>query len=262
MDILQSLILGIIQGITEFLPISSSGHLVLTPWLFGWQDSGLSFDVALHFGTLLAVIAYFAKDWIDIFKAAVSGKKAGNYNEMYLWILAVATVPGVLAGFFLNDLAESVFRSPLIVAFTLVFFGLLLFLADKYFQKKREFGQAGFKDAILIGLAQALAIVPGTSRSGITMTAGMALGMTRKSAARFSFLMATPVIFGASVYKAGDFFAGGVGMAEAAGIFAAFLSGYLAIAGLLKFIEKIGYHWFFYYRLLLAAVIMFFVFYR
>ncbi|MFO7806808.1 MAG: undecaprenyl-diphosphatase UppP [Candidatus Moraniibacteriota bacterium] len=260
MDITQSLILGIIQGITEFLPISSSGHLVLTPWIFDWKDHGLAFDVALHFGTLLAVVAFFWRDWINIFAAALTGKKKGDFNRKYLWILVLATIPGVAAGFFLNDLAESFFRSPLVVAFTLSFFGLALFLADKFFKKKKHFGKINFKDGLMIGLAQAVAIVPGTSRSGITMTVGLMLGLTRKSAAKFSFLMATPIIFGASVYKAGDFINKGISAVDIIGILAAFVSGYLAIAGMLKFIEKVGYHWFFYYRFLLAALIVLLIF--
>jgi undecaprenyl-diphosphatase len=261
MEAFHALLLGVIQGITEFLPISSSGHLVLVPWFFNWKDQGLAFDVALHFGTLLAVAAYFWRDWVSIFRAAFSGQQKGEYRSSYLLVLAVASVPGAAVGFFLNDLVEEVLRNPLIVAFNLTFFGLLLYLADRYFSKKKNIGQAGFKEGVLIGLAQALAVVPGTSRSGVTMTAGLALGMTRKAAARFSFLLATPIIFGAMVYKAGDFLDSGVTQMDIIGIGVAFVSGYLAIAGLLRFVEKVGYRWFFYYRLCLAAVILLFIFF-
>ncbi|MFW5885080.1 MAG: undecaprenyl-diphosphatase UppP [Patescibacteria group bacterium] len=261
MEAFHALLLGIIQGITEFLPISSSGHLVLMPWFFDWKDQGLAFDVALHFGTLLAVMAYFWRDWVNIFRAVFTGRQKGEYKSGYLWILIVASAPGAAAGFFLNDLVEEVLRNPLIVAFNLAFFGLLLYAADKYFFKKKNIGQAGFREGVLIGLAQALAVVPGTSRSGVTMTAGLALGMTRKAAARFSFLMATPIIFGAMVYKAGDFWANGISGPDIIGIMVASISGYLAIAGLLRFVEKAGYRWFFYYRLCLAAVILLFIFF-
>lgn len=259
MDFIQLLFLGIIQGLTEFLPISSSGHLVLMPWFLNWDYQGLSLDVALHFGTLLAVLLYFWKDWVDIFTSAFS-KKRGKYSKKFFWFLVIATIPGALAGFFLEDLAESLFRHPLIIAFTLIFFGFWLYYFDKKGQKNKTEKQFTLKDSLLVGMAQAVAIIPGTSRSGITMTMGLNLGLTRKSAARFSFLLATPIIFGASVYKLKDFLNLQIGWPEITGIFFAFLSGYLAIAGLIKFVEKVSYKWFFWYRLLLAVFILIFYF--
>jgi len=255
MDIFQLAFLGIVQGLTEFLPISSSGHLVLMPWVFGWEYQGLSLDVALHFGTLLAVLLYFSRDWVDIFRSAFTGKK-GQYPKNFLWFLVVASIPGALIGFFFDDIAENFLRNPLIIAFTLAFFGFWLYYFDKVGVKKKSEKKITYREAIYIGIAQAIAIIPGTSRSGITITAGLKLGLTREAAARFSFLMATPIIMGASIYKMDDFLSGGVGIAEALGIFFAFLSGYLAIAGLIKFVEKTSYKWFFWYRLVLAFLIV------
>jgi undecaprenyl-diphosphatase len=261
MDLIHFTILGITQGLTEFLPISSSGHLVLMPWFFDWDYQGLSLDVALHFGTLLAVLLYFRKDWLDIFASAFT-KKKGKYSKKFLGYLIIATIPGALAGYFFEDLAENIFRHPLIIAFTLTFFGFWLYYFDKKGAKKKTEKQFSLKDSLLVGIAQAVAIIPGTSRSGITMTMGLKLGLNRKSAARFSFLLATPIIFGASVYKLKDFLSLEIGWPEITGILFAFLSGYLAIAGLIKFVEKVSYKFFFWYRLLLALIIVFFYFWN
>lgn len=285
MEIIQAIILGIVQGITEFLPISSSAHLVLVPWIFGWEDPGLTFNVALHFGTLIAVVSYFWHDWISIFKLVLS-QNSGNallplakgeekvrrasestfsegfeakkyhYTKNMLWFIVLATIPGILAGYFFNDYAETVFRNPLIIATTLFIFGLLLYLVDKYFERLRNLKKLSWKNSLLVGLAQAIAIIPGTSRSGITMTAGRALKYNRVSAARFSFLLATPVILGATVFKTKDFFVSAVATAEIFGILAAAISGYLAIAWLIKFIEKSSYAIFFWYRFALAVLII------
>ncbi|MCK5080578.1 MAG: undecaprenyl-diphosphate phosphatase [Candidatus Moranbacteria bacterium] len=261
MNFIQLSLLGVIQGLTEFLPISSSGHLVLIPWFFDWEYQGLSLDVALHFGTLLAVVLYFRKDWLNIFQSALTGKKS-QYSQNFLWYLVVASIPGALAGFFLNDLAEIALRNPLIVAFTLVFFGFWLFYFDKIGKKKKNEKQISLKEAAWIGIAQAIAIIPGTSRSGITITAGLQMGLDRKSAARFSFLMATPIIFGAAIYKFEDFLNLNTGVVEILAIFFAFISGYIAIAGLIKLVEKVSYKWFFWYRLVLAGLILLFWFYK
>ena len=255
-NIFQSTILGIIQGMSEFLPISSSGHLVITPWLFGFSDPGLSFDVALHFGTLLAVVAYFWNDWLKIFQNALGKRKEGNVQNMnLLWVLVVATIPGVLAGLFLENLAETIFRNPLLIAFNLFFWGMILFLTDKYHKSKKDVNGVSFPDGMLIGLSQALAIVPGTSRSGITISMGLARGLDRVSAARFSFLMLTPIVLGASVLKFGDFLAN-VNFVTIFGIIFSALSGYLAITVLIKFVEKVSYQVFFWYRFVLAIIIL------
>jgi undecaprenyl-diphosphatase len=261
MEIFQSIVLAIVQGLTEFLPISSSGHLVVLPWIFNWKDPGLSFDVALHFGTLLAVLFYFRKDIIDIFCALFRVKQGNSstnrYPKDFFWILLAATVPGALAGFLLESYAEELFRHPLLVASNLILLGLALYMADHYTQKNKDKLQINWKRGILIGLAQGLAIFPGVSRSGATITAGLFLGLDRVSSARFSFLLSAPIIFGASILKLGDLMEKGLGLPELVGIATAALSGYLAIAGLIKFVEKASYRIFFWYRLGLGLLIIF-----
>lgn len=278
MEIFQSVVLGLIQGISEFLPVSSSGHLIILPWVFNWKDPGLAFDIALHFGTLLAVVVYFFKEWKLIFKLALKANyskklrpsvnklqitclagRPANYKlqSNFLWIIAVATIPGVLAGLFLENLAETFFRHPLLIAFNLFFWGLILFLADNYFKHRRNLKEINFTDGILIGLAQALAIIPGTSRSGITITTGLARGLDRATSARFSFLMLTPIIFGASLLKIGELILN-FNLAIALGIIFSAVSGYWSIKHLIKFIEKSNYKIFFWYRLAIATLILIF----
>lgn len=261
MDLLQAIVLGLVQGLGEFLPISSSGHLVLTPWFFGWEDFGLSFNVALHFGTLVAVIWYFWRDWIRIFKEAFAGGLKKIHRSL-LFYIAIATIPGVLAGVFLEEYAATVFRHPPLIAGTLIVFGWLLFWADKQLKDKKTIQDITWKMALLVGLAQAIAIVPGVSRSGITIVAALFLGVNRKDSARFSFLLATPIILGASVYKFSDFVATGLDVYSLVGILVAAVSGYLAIAGLIKFVEKVSYKVFFWYRLALALLIILLFFVR
>lgn len=267
MEIFQAIILGLVQGFTEFLPISSSGHLVLIPWFFGWEDPGLAFDVALHFGTLVAVIAYFWKDLIVIIKNGLTrngkiketkldNKKDEEYPKNLLWLLAIATIPGVLAGYFFESQAETVLRSPLVIVFSLSIGGFFLYWADRKLKNVKPLKKITIKNTIFIGCAQALAIIPGVSRSGITMTAGLFSNLNRVAVAKFSFLMSIPVIFGAFVYKFNDFAGEGIGIVEIAGIIAATVSGYLAIAGLIKFVERTSYKIFFWYRLGLAGLIL------
>lgn len=266
MDILQAIVLGLIQGLGEFLPISSSGHLVLTPWLFGWEDQGLSFDVALHFGTLIAVVGFFWREWVAIFCSffGIKSKLCGEekYPSHFLPFLVIGTIPGALLGFLLEEKVSTVLRSPYIVVASLIFFGGLLYLADLKSKKLKETKLIKLRDAILIGCAQALAIIPGTSRSGITITAALALGFDRKSAAKFSFLLSTPIVFGAAVYKSKDLITNGITNIEILGVLVAAISGFFAIAGLLKFVEKVSYKVFFWYRLLLALVILIVIFVR
>lgn len=274
MDILQTIILGLVQGVSEFLPISSSGHLVLTPWFFGWEDPGLSFDVALHLGTLIAVVTYFRKDIFQIGKSFFENKNLGRgvnnetkkikkksaltskYRADFLWLVVVATIPGALSGYFFEDYAETVFRSPLVIAFMLAGVGFLIFWADRKKEHQKEISEINLKMAIFIGIAQALAIIPGTSRSGITIVAALLLGLKRVDAAKFSFLMSIPIIFGATVFKFKDFIDSGIGSPELLGILIAGISGFLAIAGLIKFVERVSYQLFFWYRLVLAIIIV------
>lgn len=269
-EISQSVVLGIVQGLGEFLPISSTAHLILVPYFFGWPDPGLAFDVALHIGTLVAVLAYFYSDWIIIFKLALGSfeqKDQNKYLTVYpdrsimsnknlLWLLVIATIPGVLAGYFLEEKAETVFRSPLVIALTLVVFGLILYLTDKYIQHRKNIGEVSLKDSIIIGLSQAIAIIPGVSRSGATITAGLLTGLDRVSAARFSFLLSTPIIFGAAALKIPHLIKEGINAPIIIGIIISAASGYLAIKYLLKFVERASYAVFFWYRLVLAAVIL------
>lgn len=261
MHYLQAIVLGVIQGLGEFLPISSSAHLILAPWLFKWEDPGLAFDVALHFGTLIAIVIYFFKDWIVIAGAGLGQEKlVGRYFDItyprkMLWLLVAATIPGAIAGYFLEHYAESTFRNPLLIAVTLSVVGFILYWADKRLRPLKDLQHISWRESIIIGLSQALAIVPGISRSGSTITAGLLLGVDRVSAARFSFLMSTPIIFGAVVLKMKAFFAASPGLPEFAGIISAAVSGYLAIAVLIRFVEKVSYKVFFWYRLGLALFV-------
>ena len=260
MHLLEAIVLGAIQGLGEFLPISSSAHLVLAPWLFGWTDPGLTFDVALHFGTLIAVLLYFGKDWIAILMSALrrtdSGLFGTHYPKDFLWLLVFATIPGALAGYFLEHQAETIFRDPLLIAFALSVMGYVLFWADRRLRSRKNLQKISWGDAAIIGMAQAFAIVPGISRAGSTITAALLLGIDRVSAARFSFLLSTPIIFGATVLKLKSFFDTGVGIPEITGIVTAALTGYLAIASLIKFVGAVNYRVFFWYRLALALVIV------
>jgi undecaprenyl-diphosphatase len=267
-EIFQSIILGIAQGLGEFLPISSTAHLIILPKFFGWSDPGLAFDVALHLGTLLAVLAYFWKDWLEIiFNAKNSLEKKiprGNssYNPNLLWIIVVATLPGILAGMLWEKEAETIFRNLWLIALTLTALGLILFLSDAYFSRKKTIKDLGIKEALIIGLAQAVAIIPGVSRSGATMTAGRFLGLERRDAARFSFLLSTPIILGAAILKIPDLFSHSVNIWPVlVGIFSSAVSGYLAIKYLLKWVEKIGFFPFFVYRLILALTIIILAFF-
>ncbi len=274
MDIFQSIILGVVQGLGEFLPISSTAHLVLMPYFTGWKDPGLAFDVALHTGTLIALILFFFWDWVGIIYLAFfknSKLKVKNeklqlkiksfeniYNSKLLWLIGIATVPGVIFGFLLEDKTETVFRNPLLIAFTLSFFGLILFLSDKYLKHKKSISNIGIWDSIVIGISQAIAIIPGVSRSGATITAGLFRGLNSVDAARFSFLLSTPIIFGAAFLKLPKLFSEGFDLGIIIGVFFSALSGYLAIKYLLKFVEKYSYAAFFWYRLGLAALIVLF----
>ncbi|NNE37718.1 MAG: undecaprenyl-diphosphate phosphatase [Gammaproteobacteria bacterium] len=199
--IIQYLILGLIQGLTEFLPISSSAHLILLPRLLGWQDQGLAVDVAAHVGTLCAVIFYFRRDLLEMSGNWVSsGFSTRDYHARYVWFLIIATVPIALSGLFLGGLVETYLRSQMVIALATICFGMLIFIADKFGHKSREEKALTFKDIIIIGLFQVLALVPGTSRSGITITAGLLLGLERRAAARFAFLLSIPTIILAGGY--------------------------------------------------------------
>jgi len=216
MTVFQALVLGVLQGLAEFLPISSSAHLALAPWAFGWPEPGLAVDVALHVGTLAAVLVYFRDEWIRLIVAAgeiVRTQRIQTPEQRRVIYLIVATIPGGLAGVALNDYAESTFRSPLLIGSALAAMGVLLWLVDKVRPANRPLEAIRWSDAILVGIAQAFAILPGVSRSGATITAGRALQLDRESAATFSFLMSMPIIAAAAIFKVPHLLhSGGAGM--------------------------------------------------
>lgn len=258
MDLIQTLALALLQGLTEFLPISSSAHLILLPVLLGWQDQGLAFDVAVHVGTLLAVVAYFRvelrrmlADWLA--SLAGSGQTA---DSRLAWAVGFGTIPVGLAGLLFADVIEQHLRSPLVIAATTVLFGLLLWWSDRSGARRRDEYSIGWKDVLVIGCAQALALIPGTSRSGITMTAALMLGLSREGAARFSFLLSIPVILLAGGFETRELFhqAGPVDwQALGVGTLVSAVSAYLCIHFFLKLVARIGLTPFVIYRLLLGA---------
>jgi undecaprenyl-diphosphatase len=250
---LQAVILGILQGAGEFLPISSSAHLALAPRIFGWEYQGLAYDVMLHLGTLLAVVIYFAKDWLKIFRDAFTAPRSREGSM--LWLLALASVPAAVAGLALNDLAETLFRNPLWIAFNLVFFSFLIYAADR--APAQRLGEDSFsaKHALLLGLAQCIALMPGASRSGMTIMAALFIGYSRASAARISFLMSTPVILGAGLLEARKITPDQLNSAFALGLAAAFLSGLACIWLLMAWVKKRTLAPFLVYRVALGAAI-------
>ena len=261
MDYLQAVIFGIVQGITEFLPISSTAHLVLLPWFMGWEDPGLTFNVALHLGTLVALIWFFRVEWIAFARSAVNltqGNGSGP-NERMVQFIAVATLPGALVGLFAENLIETYLRSPLVISFTLIALALVLVAAEMRGRREKSLEQVSWMDAIVIGVAQALSLVPGVSRSGVTITAALFRGLTREAAARFSFFLSTPLIAGAVAKKTFDLANGGVSGAEltvlAVGIAVSALVGYLAIGFLLRYLATNTTYAFIYYRIGLGIVV-------
>ncbi|HAU30773.1 MAG: Undecaprenyl-diphosphatase [Desulfotomaculum sp. 46_296] len=256
MSFLEAVILGVVQGLGEFLPISSSAHLVLVPWFFGWHDPGLTFDVALHVGTLVALVAFYWKDWLLLIKEGFS--RPSTSQGRLFWTLVVATVPGALFGYFLEEQAETVFREPLLIGSMLIAMGIILFIADSCSSKRKGLEQMGFGGGLWIGVSQALAIIPGVSRAGITMTAGLLLGLKRSESARFSFLLSTPIVFGAGVAHFFKITPGDLNLSFFTGVFVSAVVGFLSIKFLLDYLARHSFGIFIVYRLLLGtAVIMF-----
>jgi undecaprenyl-diphosphatase len=260
MSIIQAIVLGIIQGLTEFLPISSSAHLALTPWIFGWKDPGLAFDVALHLGTLLAVLIFFRNEWIALTRAAfniLQKRRIETPEERRVIYLILATIPGGIAGKLLEERAETTFRSPALMATALMIMGVVLWAVDRWSQRDRTLLDMKWSGALSIGLAQVFALIPGVSRSGSTMTAARALRFDRPSAATFSFLMSMPITLAAVVFKMPDAVrqGGGVTPELVLGVLSAGISGWLAISVLLKYVAKHSYGVFAVYRVALGLVI-------
>jgi undecaprenyl-diphosphatase len=258
--VLQALVLGVLQGLAEFLPISSSAHLTLAPWLFHWRDPGLAFDVALHFGTLLAVLWYFRAQWAALIGAAVNivaHRRIETEEERRVVFLIVATIPGAIAGLALEKYAESAFRDPRLVATVLIIMGIVLWWVDKRAAQDRPLQSMRWADAILIGLAQMFAIIPGVSRSGSTITAGRALRLTREGAAVFSFLMSMPIIAAASLLKLPHVLeTEGLDAPLVVGVVASALSGWLAISVLLRFVVRRSYGVFAIYRVVVGLIVL------
>jgi len=278
MLIVQSIVLGIVQGLAEFIPISSSAHLVIVPWLFGWTNpalTSLTFDVALHLGTLLAVLLFFASDWARLiaawFKSIVQFRIGDDPDRRMAWFILLACVPGGISGVLLESKISEAFHSNPIPQGSMLFMAgaiaglaLLLGLADRFARHQRNFGQIKARDALYIGLAQAFAVIPGVSRSGATITAGLALGIEREAAARFSFLLSAPIIAGAGLKSLYDLVkqisAGAVAGAELVifpiGFVAAAASGFLCIKFLLGYLKKHSAAVFVWYRVALAALVL------
>lgn len=254
MSILQAIIYGIVQGIAEFLPISSTAHLVLIPWLFGWQDPGVAFDVALHLGTAAAVILFFWKEWITLISAGLSRPK--SRDGKLFWLIVAATIPGALFGVTLDKYMEN-FRNPAIIGVMLIIMGIILYYADKIGRNEIELETIGLKNTIIVGISQVFAIIPGVSRSGITMTTGRFLGMKREDIAKFTFLMSAPIILGDGLWHARKM--GSIPIDKAAfitAIITAAVVGSLTIKFLLDYLKKKGFGIFAVYRFILGAAVI------
>lgn len=259
MNAFYAAFLGVVQGLTEFLPISSSGHLALLEHFLGFKKVGLGLDIMLHVGTLLAILIYFREDWWAMATAVLSRQKDRQTREnrrLFLY-LVLATIPGGVFGWLLKEKAETIFRGPLLIAATLAGAGLLLILAELLSSRHRKYEELSLRDVLLIGCAQALAVVPGISRSGITISMGLFLGMKRQGAAKFSFLLSAPIIFGAGLdhllelYRYG--YGGNNGVYYVIGLASAGITGYLVIKYLLGYLRRHSLYVFAYYRLLVAA---------
>jgi undecaprenyl-diphosphatase len=266
--IVQALIMGVVQGLTEFLPVSSSGHLIIVPFLFGWHDpfiDSLAFSVMLHIGTLLALLIYFWADWLRLVPAGLATLRdrslRGDPDRRLAWLLVAATIPAAVVGFLFNDIIESNVREVGLVAVTLVVGGGILWLADRRGGRARGVADVSFPVAIGIGVAQAVALVPGISRSGISISAARFAGLDREAAARFSFLMATPVTAGAALFELRKLVTGEAGVDVSleplvVGMVAAFISGMLAIGVLLRYVRTRSLNAFVWYRLVLAGIVL------
>ncbi len=271
MPILQVIVLGVIQGLTEFLPVSSTAHLYLTSWLLGWQTEALDFDIMLHIGTLVALLLYFFRDWIQIIGQAF-GLRAGHDNELRLnhmlfWLLVIGSVPIGIVGFLFNKQAETTWRTPWVMGVMLIAVGILMYMAENASRKARDLASVNAPDAIVIGVAQALAVVPGTSRSGISISAGLFRNLSSQTAARFSFLLSAPAIGGAAAKALWDMhkthqlhavletpFLVGVGVSA--------VTGCLVIGWFMFYLRRSSLRPFVYYRIIFGIIVLALAFIR
>ena len=263
MILFEAIILGLVQGITEFLPISSSAHLILLPWMFGWQGTlidSLNFDVALHAGTLVAILAYFWRDWLNLLRKFFAGMHDGTWKTgegRLVWFIVLATIPAGVLGVKYEHVVEESFRNPLLIAASLIVISIVMWAADRFSAKTAGMDRMTLGNAVVIGCAQATALVPGVSRSGSTIIAGLFTGYTRESAARFSFLLSTPVIAGAAVLKLHKLhLAPGEALPFAVGTACSAVVGYLSIKFLLQYLNRHTLNLFVWYRLALAVAIL------
>lgn len=278
MEIIAAIVLGMIQGLTEFLPVSSSAHLILIPWVLGWNPEGMIFDVALHLGTAIAILAYFWRDWTAMAREVILGIREGcplgNSQRKLAWLLVLGTLPAMTVGLAFEKYVERNLRSPLISVCTLVVFAVLIYVAERMGRKSRSLGQIDLGDSIWVGASQALALIPGVSRSGITISTGLLRGLDRDAAARFSFLLATPVITGAAMLQGWHLFkvarhpelaaaAGALTSAGsikwsvlAGGVTSSVVVGFLCIRYFLRYVQKNGFLPFVIYRIVLALIVL------
>jgi undecaprenyl-diphosphatase len=279
MPIYQAIVLAIVQGLTEFLPVSSTAHLWLVPWVLNWKDPGLTFDIALHAGTLVAVLGYFWRYWLEMIKmvlgiggggkdaAASSGAPAQagaitllGENRQLFWFLVIATIPGGIAGWLFERAADEKLRSPFVVGPALIIVGLLMWAGERVGSEDHDLGQISLLDSIIVGVAQAFSVIPGVSRSGSTMTAGLFRGMNRETAARFSFLLSTPIIAGACFKKGLEIHHHGLPadmrMPFLFGIVVSALVGYAVIAVLIRYLERRTFAIFVVYRVILGVILL------
>lgn len=261
MSLFQAIILGIVQGLAELLPISSSAHLNLIPWIFNWTSSEEfnvafeAFDVALHVGTLLAIGIFFFRDWLDLiiggFNQVVKKKK--TFEGKMFWYIVIATIPGAIIGFVLDHFMEDILTKPLIIAIALIAMGIILYIVDEKCKSTTDYEHLSFKQTFLIGLSQSLAFIPGVSRSGITMTTARMLGVDRTSAAKYSFMLSAPIVAGAALYKLKDFV---FSFNFFIGILTSFVVGIIVIKFLLEYLRKGSFKLFAIYRVVLGAIVI------
>ena len=261
MSILQAVILGVVQGLTELLPTSSSAHLYLIPWIFEWTNSAEfnqafeAFDVALHAGTLLAIVLFFFKDWIKLIVGGFNRvvKKEKTFEGKMFWYIVLATIPGGAIGFVLDKFVGDALTTPIIIGIALIVMGIVLYIVDKKVKSETEFENMTLKQTFLIGLSQALAFIPGVSRSGVTMTMGRALGVKRESVAKYSFLLSTTIVAAATLYKCKDFV---ISLPFFIGVFTSFIVGVFVIKFLMEYLKKGSFKGFAIYRVIVGIVVI------